>query len=86
MRKLDSVEPVENSDKLKPCPFCGGEAENLYINHKTLRHRVFTYMCKQCEALFYLTIKSKYVSAEATEKEIAEIWNRRSDNAEQSKT
>lgn len=80
MIKLDSVEPVGISDKLKPCPFCGGEVKKLHINHKDLKCRVFNYMCEKCEAIFYLTVTTKYVSAEATEKEMIETWNRRADN------
>lgn len=30
MIKLDGVETVGKTDKLKPCPFCGGKA-NFYV-------------------------------------------------------
>lgn len=66
--------------KLKPCPFCQGEVIHIFTNHKSLKCRVFTYMCKKCEAFIYLTIKSKYVSKENTKKEAEEVWNRRADN------
>lgn len=80
MIKLDSVENVGKADKLKPCPFCGGKVTNYHTNHKDLNHRTYAFKCEKCEAIFYLPASSKYVSAENTEKELVELWNRRADN------
>lgn len=51
------------SDKLKPCPFCGGM--NLYY----AAGRFYAVECSDCGA--------KVVGAFRTEEEAAEAWNRR---------
>ena len=48
--------------KLKPCPFCGGEAEIISVN--ALTHCVH---CKECNLL----------RAFISQKDAAEAWNRR---------
>lgn len=68
-------------EKLKPCPFCGGEAEKSYIKRKKLfakfmfpynSHYVYI-RCKVCGA----TSKVKWSKEEATE-----AWNRRADDGQ----
>ena len=65
--------------KLKPCPFCGGEAEEKYIRRKTMfakykfpynTHYVYI-RCKQCAGTS---------SVKWTREEAIEAWNRRADN------
>lgn len=51
------------SDKLKPCPFCGGM--NLYY----VAGRFYGVECSDCGA--------KLVGAFRTEEEVAEAWNSR---------
>lgn len=54
-------------EKLKPCPFCGGEAECLNKN----KVRTFcAVMCKNCGAI--IAKLKKHTAIEA--------WNKRSDN------
>ena len=54
---------------LKPCPFCGGEAEKFSWQYDSYRH-TFKIFCKNCG-----------VATEnlPTEKEAIEIWNRRAE-------
>lgn len=58
-------------DKLKPCPFCGGEAELIH-------DELFSFVkCKMCSA----EARIVKVSARYCADEIAvEAWNRRIDN------
>ncbi len=53
-------------DKLKPCPFCGGEAEM-----GESRNRIW---CDECELIM------PYEGEFETRKELAQAWNRRSDD------
>ena len=75
MRKLDSVEPVENSDKLKPCPFCGGEA-CYKTPMRILTERIMTIECQACGAYPYVV---SFTDDDETDKknELTEKWNRR---------
>ena len=68
------------TDKLKPCPFCNGEVINHHTEHLDLNHRRFDYRCENCGAYFSLQGKGKYISAEKTEKQSIEMFNRRADN------
>lgn len=63
--------------KLKPCPFCGGEVDNIFTSHKTLQYREFHYFCIKCGAIIFLPNKSKYESPEQMDLEAAKAWNRR---------
>ena len=61
--------------KLKPCPFCGGEAE-INVDHEAVedtekRHWAYTVVCNRCCATSGLT----YLPEKASE-----AWNRRADN------
>lgn len=61
--------------ELKPCPFCGGEAEMCYSNDNHRRPYV------QCKFGSMLTpqcaISHRYAWDYRTEEEAAEAWNRR---------
>lgn len=55
------------SDKqLKPCPFCGGDAEFIGDTQSI--------KCKRCGGAFLCT------NPLVSRLEVAEIWNRRADN------
>ena len=54
-------------DKLKPCPFCGGEAAFL--------GETCTIKCKQCGGAFIVT------NPGMTRLEVKEAWNRRVNDA-----
>ena len=60
--------------KLKPCPFCGGEATTVfYVGYIYVS-------CEKCGATSEIVkISEEYSAAEKT---AAEAWNRRADNAE----
>lgn len=59
--------------KLKPCPFCGGEAATVFYTG-------YIYVsCENCGATSEMVKISEEYSA--TEKAAAEAWNRRVDNA-----
>lgn len=52
--------------KLKPCPFCGGEAKIIGAIGA-----VFCARCTECGA---------ETQSELSEQQAAELWNRRADN------
>ncbi len=61
--------------ELKPCPFCGGEAE-INVDREAVedtekRHWAYTVVCKRCCATSGLT----YLPEKARK-----AWNRRADN------
>lgn len=58
------------SDKLKPCPFCGGEA---HIDTSTSLRDYVVY-CEGCDTYFALDAYS------ATEHDLVAAWNRRLGN------
>ena len=61
---------LKTMGKLKPCPFCGGEA----IRYKS---NIFFYgvACKRCDAK---------ISGRATQASAARAWNRRTERSTQS--
>ena len=62
---------------LKPCPFCGGEAdviEHLFYEHDSL----YGLQCKKCKAKTYLFYES--------EEKAIEAWNRRAGEEKQHET
>jgi len=64
--------------ELKPCPFCGGDAELKEKEYATAGHKKWAYVrCKVCEATSnYFSENLAYC---ANEKAI-EAWNRRTEN------
>ena len=61
--------------ELKPCPFCGGEAEEKYIRRK-MRYRLFHFP----DITHYVYIKCKVcgttTAVKETSENAAEAWNR----------
>lgn len=77
--------------KLKPCPFCGGEAVFAVRSNKSSSHDVgfvFTILCSGCHARlpadYTLTAKldaqGYIIITSDGRKNAAELWNRRADN------
>lgn len=62
--------------ELKPCPFCGGEAE-MATEHYYDDKKISYVVCKRCDARggFFL-VSPKY----ASEAKAIEAWNRRKDS------
>lgn len=83
---------IELDDELKPCPFCGGEA-NFYVKLASVeefnRGWHFGIFCTECGITtprtdYKLEVKltgSGELSAVVDERPLAvEVWNRRADN------
>ena len=73
MIKLDSVSE-QTEQGLKPCPFCGGEAQIARTMHMGMRAYRFFAVCLVCGAEMPRTSRTMTQAAEA--------WNRRGDNAQ----
>lgn len=63
-------------DKLKPCPFCGGEAELRVGRSRMTGRRVYTILCTNVECPI-LDLKTKM---SFDKKQVIEEWNRRIEN------
>ena len=61
------------SRKLKPCPFCGGEAELLSMTYRG--GKVFGVFCKADSAQKYP--HGHFIDNYATKQEAIDTWNRR---------
>lgn len=65
-------------DKLKPCPFCGGEAEIVNYEprlHRPSRNHPYSVYCPGCDLLFGWD--EDYGGEFDTKKEATEAWNTR---------
>lgn len=68
-------------DKLKPCPFCGGEAILTHIPNG-----IYTVECQKCSAMMgrnhktYNSLHSKTHTHIESIEEAQEAWNRRVDH------
>lgn len=71
MIKLDIVSEKQEQG-LKPCPFCGGEAQIARTMHMGMRAYRFFVTCLVCGAETPRTSR--------TIKQATEAWNRRADN------
>jgi Lar family restriction alleviation protein len=69
------------SVKLKPCPFCGGEAMFLtpVREPRTAFDRI-SVECKHCGAHPYTLLVYSFESIEEKQASIAEEWNRRAND------
>lgn len=73
------------NEKLKPCPFCGGEAVTVVRVVRSpapfsdyVRLKVY---CSKCKIEKYDDIVDvNFEAAERAKQEVIEEWNRRSDN------
>ena len=64
-------------DKIKPCPFCGGEVDERGAQCNYGKQTItLDFKCKKCETVF--KFKSKWVSNPY--REAIDAWNRRADN------
>lgn len=78
-------------EKLKPCPFCGGEAEIMClstVNEHGILSKVFVITCKECGLRnpkafrIFAQIHNDGICVfdESEKKEAIEAWNRRVKN------
>jgi Lar family restriction alleviation protein len=79
----------KEQNELKPCPFCGGEAE-LKINRVYTSNGICVH-CKECNAhtkttiydctyVFYHGQQNVFITKERAEQKAVLLWNRRADN------
>ena len=59
------------SEKLLPCPFCGGEAR-IGLTNRTKWEDTVTAFCDRCNASVSETGR---VQSEATKQKVTETWN-----------
>ena len=67
------------SEKLMPCPFCGGEAAVVDLGHRLYRpscNHPYCVFCAACDLMF--GYDSDYGGIFDTKKEATKEWNRRS--------
>lgn len=80
-----------SKEKLKPCPFCGGEAMFNVNSNKSTHYSVgfsFGIKCSNCKLILPQTFKAEFCMTEQGEintiaderKEAIETWNGRADN------
>ena len=71
---------VKAPPQLKPCPFCGGEAEikkdNTCMGHGDYGSCKWV-KCKECGTSTKKYLCDGYYGCECTDEELAEKWNRR---------
>lgn len=64
--------------KLKPCPFCGGEAK-IRVNNSTLNTQA---MCMKCNVIMKKSFKGDRKIKELLENLISDEWNKRYSDGE----
>lgn len=74
MIKLDSVETVGKTDKLKPCPFCGRKVD---FKPFEFGDKLYMVVCPNCgsRTTFHDNMENNFGKSET-----CEAWNRRADN------
>jgi Lar family restriction alleviation protein len=70
------------SEKLKPCPFCGGEAKLTAFVGETVMSEPYEYAevcCANCKAKTHRVIDG-YGKVNIAQKTVISLWNRRVEN------
>lgn len=65
---------TNDSQKLRECPFCGGEAKAFYCEESG----TFDVQCQVCGAIPYIGYRRSGMSPD----EVIEAWNRRANDAD----
>lgn len=70
---------IQYAEALKPCPFCGGEAEIRNDTRQDGNHyySVIYVECSKCGARTLEKISDGYFDEYCSNEEIAELWNAR---------
>ena len=63
--------------KLKPCPFCGGEAEIKYIGNEHTKSRSAQIKCKTWGCGIKKTVSAMRFNIDWCEEKVIKAWNRR---------
>lgn len=78
---------MNNEEKLKPCPFCGGEAE-MYSEVDRIMGKFWYIRCRKCysngsriyESLKKLEPQEEYAAITGAWERAIEAWNRRTND------
>ena len=72
------------TEKLKSCPFCGGEAKlkHGFPSQQGHNRRSAFIQCKKCMAKSKTRYKLEFESIEENDRLVVKAWNRRTDNGE----
>lgn len=68
-----------NELELRPCPFCGGEAElcKSYGNDGQVHYDTAYVRCTKCHAKTKTVITNGYYGVKTTARDVMNDWNRR---------
>ena len=77
MEQLKNIK--RGTTKLKPCPFCGGEAElcTSYGNDGQVYYHTAFVKCTRCHAKTKTVITDGYYGTTSTTRDVTDDWNRR---------
>ena len=68
-------------EKLKRCPFCGGEAEYTKVGNTYIGIKQATVKCTRCFVQRTQKFRNKAFDFEWIDKTMIDSWNRRTENA-----
>lgn len=70
-------EEAKDTEQLKPCPFCGGEAEYIKVGNTHMGVKEATIKCKLCKMQYRQKFSKKRFDFEWIDDVMIGAWNRR---------